>query len=51
MLLRSVHYPFEGPSDRAKLEQELDSVDIASCSIDLGDFNSQPSWRTGDHLM
>ena len=37
---RNVHYPFEGPAEGAKLEQELESVDIARCFIDLGDFNS-----------
>ena len=40
VLLRTVHFPFEGPSERAKLEQELEGVDIARCSIDLGDFNA-----------
>ena len=39
-----------GPSERAKLEQELEGVDIARCFIDFGDFNSQPAWRTGDHV-
>ena len=51
VLLRNVHYPFEGPSERAKLEQELESVDIARFFIDLGDFNSQPTWRIGDHVL
>ena len=51
VLLRNVHYPFEGPSERAKLEQELEGVDIARCSIDLDDFNSQPARRTGDHVL
>ena len=36
---------------RAKLEQELECVDIARCFIDLGDFNSQPTRRTGDHVL
>ena len=36
---------------RAKLEQELEGVDIARCFIDFGDFNSQPAWRTGDHVL
>ena len=49
--LRNVHYPFEGPSERAKLEQELESVDIARCLIDLGHFNSQPARRIGDHVL
>ena len=51
VLLRNVHYPFEGPSETAKLEQELERVDIARCFIDLADFNSQPAWRTGDHVL
>ena len=51
VLLRNVHFPFEGPSERAKLEQELESVDIARCFIDFGDFNSQPSRRIGDHVL
>ena len=51
VLLRNVHYPFEGPSERAKLQQELECVDIARCFIDHGDFNSQPCWRTGDHVL
>ena len=46
VVLRHVHHPFEGPS-KTKLEQELESVDIAHCCIDFGDFNSQPwRWRT-----
>ena len=49
--LRNVHYPFEGPSERAKLEQELESVDIARCLVDLGHFNSQPARRIGDHVL
>ena len=48
--MRNVHCPSEGPSERAKLEQELEGVDIARCFIDFGDFNSQPRWRTGDHV-
>ena len=35
----------------AKLEQELESVDIGRRFIDLGDLNSQPAWRTGDHVL
>ena len=35
VLLRNVHYPSESPSERAKLEQELEGVDIARCFIDL----------------
>ena len=50
-LSRNVHYPSEGPSERAKLEQEMESVDIARCFIDLGDFNSQPTRRIGDHVL
>ena len=44
VLLRNVHYPSEGPSERAKLEQELEGVDF-------GDFNSQPTRRIGDHVL
>ena len=51
VLLRNVHYPSEGLSERAKLEQELEGVDIARCFIDIGDFNSQLCWRTGDHVL
>ena len=40
VLLRNVQYPFEGPSERAKLEQELECVDIARCFIDFGVYNS-----------
>ena len=50
MLPRNVHYPFEGPFERAKLEQELEGVDIARCFIDFGDFNSRPYGRTGVHV-
>ena len=46
VLLRNVHYPFEGPS-----EQELEGVDIARCFIDPGDCNSQPKRRIGDHVL
>ena len=49
--MRDVHYPFERPSERAKLEQELEGVDIARCFIDLGDFNSQPRRRIGDLVL
>ena len=35
VLLRNVHCPSEGPSERAKLEQELEGVDIALCFIGL----------------
>ena len=31
VLMRNVHHPFEGPSERAKLEQELGGVDVAHC--------------------
>ena len=41
----------EGPSEWAKLEQELESVDTARCFIGLGDFNSQPTRRMGDHVL
>ena len=51
VLLRNVHYPFEGPSERAILEQELECVGIVRRFIDLGDFNTQPAWRTGDHVL
>ena len=51
VLLRNVQYPFEGPSERAKLEQDLEGVDIAHCFTDFGDFNSEPAWRTGDHVL
>ena len=51
VLLRSVHYPSQGPSERAKLEQELEGVGIARCFIDFGDFNSKPRWRSGDHVL
>ena len=51
VLLRNVYFPSEGPSERAELEQELESVDIARCFIDFGDFNSQPYSRTGDHVF
>ena len=51
MVLTNVHHPFEGPSERAKLEQDLESVDIARSFIDLGDFNSQPTLRIGDHVL
>ena len=47
VLLRNVHYP----SERAKLEQELECVDIARCFIDFGDFSSQPCMRTGGHVL
>ena len=33
VLLRNVHSPSEAPSERAKLEQELDCVDNARCFI------------------
>ena len=51
VLLRNVHYPSEGPSERAKLEQDLEGVDIARCFSDFGKFISQPAWRTGDHVL
>ena len=51
VLLRNAHHPLEGPSERAKLEQELEGVDIARCFIDFGDFNSQPTRRIGDHVL
>ena len=51
VLLRDVHYPFKGPSERAKLGWELECVDIACCFIDFGYFNAQPFWRTGDQVL
>ena len=51
VMLRNVHYPSEGTSERANLDKELDGVDIARCFIDFGDFNSQPCGRTGDHVL
>ena len=51
VLLRNAHHPSEGPSGRAKLEQDLEGVDIARCFIDFRDFISQPAWRTGDHVL
>ena len=49
--MKNVHCPSEGASERTELEQELESVDIACCIIDLGDFTSQPTRRIGDHAL
>ena len=51
VLLRNVQYPFEGPSERAKLEQELESFDIARSVIDFGVKKSRPTLRIGDHVL
>ena len=36
---------------RSRLKGPGAGIDIARCFIDLGDFNSQPTRRIGDHVL